>query len=29
MEEKEKKPISFESEGLEQIVVSLILESWL
>lgn len=29
MEENEKKPIGFESEELELIVVSLILEGWL
>ena len=29
MEENEKKPLGFESEGLEEIVVSLILEGWL
>lgn len=29
MEENEKKPIGFESEGLEEIVASLILEGWL
>lgn len=29
MEEKEKKPIGFESEGLEEILASLILEGLL
>lgn len=29
MEENKKEPLGFESEGLEQIVVSLILEGWL
>lgn len=29
MEENEKKPIGFESDGLEQILASLILEGWL
>ena len=29
MAEKEKKPIGFESEGLEEILATLILEGWL
>lgn len=29
MEENEKKPIGFESEGLEEILASLILKGWL
>lgn len=29
MEENDKKPICFESEGLEEVVASLILDGWL
>lgn len=29
MEENEKEPIGFESEGLEEVLASLILEGWL
>ena len=29
MEENERKPTGFESEGLEEILASLILEGWL
>lgn len=29
MEENKKEPIGFESEGLEEVLVSLILEGWL
>lgn len=29
MEENEEKPIGFESEGLEKVLATLILEGWL